>query len=96
MKTHELRTWPRWFYDVSKGHKRFEVRKNDRQFEVGDELLLREWEPLRKSESNPEPIGYTGAALRARVAYLLHGGSFGLADDHVIMGLEDVRGVFAP
>lgn len=44
---HELKTVQPFFDDVVKGRKTFEVRRNDRDFRVGDMLLLREWDPSR-------------------------------------------------
>ena len=38
-KTHELKIFPRWFDDVKSGKKRFELRKADRDYEVGDSLF---------------------------------------------------------
>jgi hypothetical protein len=42
---HELKTEVRFFEAVQSGAKTFEIRRNDRGFSVGDELLLREWDP---------------------------------------------------
>lgn len=44
MKVHSLKIWPEFFQSLKTGKKTWEVRKNDRNFEVGDHLLLREWD----------------------------------------------------
>ncbi len=41
---HELKSWIEYFTDVRSGAKRFEVRKADRDFQVNDMLLLREYD----------------------------------------------------
>ena len=38
--THKLKTLPKYFNAVMTGEKTFEVRKDDRNFQVGDYLLL--------------------------------------------------------
>lgn len=45
MTIHELKTWPEYFYYVNRGIKNFEIRKNDRDYKVGDVLCLKEYEP---------------------------------------------------
>lgn len=40
MKIHELKLDTKYFDDVASGKKTFEIRKNDRQFQVGDVLAL--------------------------------------------------------
>jgi hypothetical protein len=68
MKTHELKIWPEHFHEVAAGMKRFEVRKNDRDFGVGDVLRLREWSPgLAVADC---PGCYTGREVFARVTYI--------------------------
>lgn len=81
MKTHELKCWPPFWRDVVDGTKRFEIRKDDRSYDVGDVLVLNEF--VR------DPIGgrYTGASVRVRVVYLLSGG-FGLESGYVALGIE--------
>lgn len=40
---HELKTWPYYYRMVVSGKKRFELRNDDRKFEPGDYLHLREY-----------------------------------------------------
>lgn len=52
---HELKIWPQYFCRVKDGSKTFEVRKNDRGFQPGDEVNLREWDPqLVEKSGAPE------------------------------------------
>ncbi len=44
-KIHELKIWPEFFQEVQSGYKPIELRKNDRQYMVGDILKLLEWYP---------------------------------------------------
>lgn len=41
---HTLKTLPRYFQAVWVGDKTFEIRKNDRNFQERDEVVLQEWE----------------------------------------------------
>ena len=45
---HELKTLPIYFEEVIEGRKSFEVRKNDRNFKVGDMLALNEYDAEKK------------------------------------------------
>ena len=71
--THELKTWPEFFEQTRNGRKKFEFRRNDRDFRVGDELLLKEWNPAPKFPiyNDGEPIAYTGRDLLVRVDYIM-------------------------
>ncbi len=78
---HRLKTWPNFFEAVWKGLKPFEVRKNDRDFQVGDTLLLLEWVPKGN-------VGWvTGREIRTRVTYVLRDPQWGLKDGFVVLGL---------
>jgi hypothetical protein len=94
---HDLKTWPDSFEDVLAGAKRFEVRKDDRDYAVGDVLILREYEPDTRSvdpETQVEVPGrYTGRVVARAVTYLMRGGRFGIEHGYVVLGLEEVPGV---
>ena len=45
MKIHELKILPQYFKEVEENKKTFELRKDDRDYKVGDVLLLKEWNP---------------------------------------------------
>lgn len=76
---HELKTWPEYFNAVVDGTKNFEVRKNDRNFQIGDMLVLKEWDQLRES--------YTGSQVCGKVTYILINPQF-VKEGYIIMGLE--------
>lgn len=79
-KMHELKTDPEPFAKTKKGRKPLELRRDDRDFQPGDYLLLREW----------KDGDYTGDT---QVCYVLsvirHGDTYGemLAPGHVAMGI---------
>lgn len=83
MKIHELKCWIEPFYAVVSGKKTFEFRENDRDYEVGDVLILREWDPATETLCE-------GLAVR-RVTYLLEGPAFGVPDGYVVMSLGLVQ-----
>ena len=62
MKVHELKIMPEYYDQVRYGNKRFEFRKNDRDFKVGDILRLKEWDGEK----------YTGEEIDASVRFILH------------------------
>ncbi|EKE9396609.1 DUF3850 domain-containing protein, partial [Listeria monocytogenes] len=42
-EVHELKILPEYYEDIVAGRKTFEIRKNDRDFQVGDYLILKEF-----------------------------------------------------
>lgn len=78
-KTHTLKTWPQYFQMVIDGKKKFEYRLNDRGFREGDELLLLEYDPIKKT--------YSGRQCVASVSFVLN--SFkGIEDGYCIMSID--------
>ena len=65
MNSHELKTWPSQFQAVLDGKKRHEWRKNDRDFQVSDELILCEYQPWDGL--------YTGRKIHCLVTWLTEG-----------------------
>ncbi len=55
---HELKQYPEHFENVISGKKTFEVRKNDRDYKVGDLLALNEYNPETKEYTNRSCIVY--------------------------------------
>ena len=87
---HELKTWPEYFEQVKNGNKPFDVRKNDRYFSEGDELLLKEYVPKGYYEDGLNDDKYTGRILHRKVSYILQGSQFGIQEGFVVMGLQVV------
>lgn len=77
---HQLKTLPEFFSAVATGRKTFEVRINDRDYRVGDTLLLLEW---------TESGGYTGRRVRREVTYVT---DYAQVGGHVVLGLRDDEG----
>jgi hypothetical protein len=78
--SHELKVLPKYFKPGASGDKPFEVRRNDRDYKVGQVILLREW---------TEDGGYTGYAFRRRITYILDDPEY-VIPGYVILGLKSV------
>ena len=77
--THELKILPKWFEDVQTNKKNFEIRKNDRNFEVGDYLILKEWHRGK----------FTDRYVIRQIEYIYKGdGTYGLTEDYCVLGLK--------
>jgi hypothetical protein len=57
------KTWPELFQDVLDGKKKFDLRLADFDINIGDILVLKEWDP----ETNE----FTGREIEKEVKYLL-------------------------
>lgn len=86
MKRHELKTDPAAFHAVRLGTKTHEIRFNDRDFAVGDELLLRQTVFAAADLKPGQSHQYTGAELLRRVTHIQEG--YGLAPGWVILSME--------
>ena len=82
MNIHELKTEEPYFNQIYNDIKTFEVRKNDRDFQQGDILHLREY--ITKSVGSPF---YSGYELLARITCILNDDRF-VKKDYVILGIS--------
>ncbi len=78
--THTLKTYLEYFEAILSGAKPFEVRwEENRRFEIGDHLVLQEWDPKQ--------LRYTGRECRVEITYVLRGFA-GLEPGVVVMGIR--------
>ena len=87
MRIHELKTDPSAFDAIAAGNKRFELRYNDRNFRVGDKLLLRETRYSGEEMTKGAPLEYTGIYLTVFITSILTGPVYGLLEGWVIMSI---------
>ena len=58
----EKKVWPKYFQLILEGKKTYELRLANWNCEIGDILILKEW--------NPETKTYTGRILEKQVTYI--------------------------
>jgi len=76
---HDLKTETEYYQAVEAGIKTFELRVNDRNFQVGDMVRL-----VEVVSGVP-----TGRKIPPKeIIYILRGGKFGLPETHCILQLE--------
>lgn len=75
---HQLKVWPQFLDKVISGEKPFEVRKMDRNYQVGDLLLLVEWHPMEQR--------YGRRRCTVQITYILEGGQFGIEQGYGVLG----------
>lgn len=80
-RIHEVKILPEYFDAVEKGVKTWEYRFNDRNYAVGDVLILREW----------KDGSYTPRRLTVKITYILSDFPQ-LPDGWVIMSIKKLQG----
>lgn len=97
MKIHELKLSTDYFIAVESGQKRFEIRKNDRDFKVGDLLALssfekgsyQKWSNTMNNIGN-EPVGIHEAdTILMTVTYIT---DYEQKDGYVVMSIMPYAG----
>lgn len=77
IRIHRLKIKPNYFKDVVAETKRFEVRYNDRNYKVGDILVLEEFDKK----------GYTGRCINVEITYICDDPQF-TKQDYVVLGIR--------
>lgn len=75
---HRVKSWPEQFRAALTGRKRFEIRRDDRNYQTGDTIELLEYTPnLDQLELVPgggQPGSFTGRAVMFVIGYISRGG----------------------
>ncbi|ARK07468.1 hypothetical protein LAV_00068 [Sphingobium phage Lacusarx] len=84
---YEVKSWPQFFGPMLDGTKKHDMRnKRDRQYRVGDKMLLREFDPFGG--------GYTGRSAIFKITYITSNetpcalSSAGLDDEMAILSVQ--------
>lgn len=85
MRIHEIKCRNEYFEEVILGNKRFTVRKNDRDYQVGDLLAVNE---ITIDHDLPNSAGiYTGRCCLVKVTYILDNPAY-CKDGFVTLGFH--------
>lgn len=77
--THEVKILTEFYNRVITEQKTFEIRKNDRDYQVGDFLLLKEYDPVeREYIEHSQPI----------TAEIIYMSAFEQKDCYVVLGIK--------
>ncbi len=80
---HDLKTWLHYFDEVVEGRKPFEVRKNDRDYRVGDWLRLLPYDTAKQSIVRRHGRRF----YDVEITCVLEGGAFGIEPGYVVLGI---------
>jgi len=61
-RVHVVKSWKQWFKDVITGARTSDIRRNDRDYAVGDYLSLNEFDPIKRE--------YTGRMCMVEITYI--------------------------
>lgn len=93
MKIHELKILPQYFSAIKEEKKTFELRKDDRGFQVGDVLMLKEFNLQEKYETIEGAETYfSGNKILRQITYIFKDETenMGLSKDYAILGIKPI------
>ena len=79
-RIHELKCYSEYFWRIQNGQKTFEIRKNDRDYQVGDVLVLTE-----TGREKADVLYPSYNQLRVKVVYLTN---YAQVDGYVVLGIR--------
>ncbi|MFS7388562.1 ASCH/PUA domain-containing protein [Carnobacterium maltaromaticum] len=79
MKVHELKIGSEFYEAVKDGRKKFEIRKNDRNYQEGDILILKEYDPLTQL--------FSGEIIKVEITYMT---DWEQKNEYVVLGIEEI------
>ena len=77
---HYLKINSIYFQSIVNNQKKFEIRKNDRNFQIGDYIYLNEW--------NFENNSYTGRSVKGKIIYMT---DYEQKDNYVVFGFDFIE-----
>jgi hypothetical protein len=77
LRVHHLKIYPEFFQAILDGKKSFEIRKNDRDYQIGDRLYLFEFDPATGQNTN--------RLIEREVTYIT---DFAQQDGYVVMAIQ--------
>jgi len=87
MTTHHVKSWSHFFDAIKRGDKRHDLRLNDRDYQVGDLLVLERYDPFAGC--------YTGEEYLVEISFITSSqypcafSSSVLPKDYVILSLKE-------
>ena len=85
MNVHLLKVWPAEFLAILEGRKRHEFRKNDRQYQLGDHITLREFNPRK-----PHGDRFSGDEIDVKITHISRGPEFGIPKGWAMMTIQPI------
>jgi len=82
---HYLKIEPKYFRAILNGDKNFEIRENDRDFQKGDIVTLKEYE---YKYNEPEEKSYSGNEINVKIKYVT---TFNQVENWVVFGFDIVE-----
>ena len=77
-QTHTIKCWSPYFQAIRRKEKNFDVRRDDRGYQKGDTVVLREYDQATSR--------LTGNDEHRKIKFILTGGQFGIEPGFVVLG----------